>query len=527
MANRYPIIYVRGYAMTERERNETAADPFCGFNIGSTLYRAVADKNSKPAKFVFESPLVRLVTEFQYQHVYQNGADIVDPDWQPPLDADGRPTEGIPNASIIVYRYYDDGSEYFGDGKPRAIAEYARGLSDLILAVRKLVCQHKPLTGSPVKEDEFKCYLVAHSMGGLVARAFLQNKELGDQGARESVSKFFTFATPHNGIEMLDVNVPRWLSKDEIKTFNRKNMADFLALDRVGRPADRVDLIPESVLDPDRIFCMVGTNRGDYEAAQGLSRAFVGHGSDGLVKVANASVCGLKDGVITRPAATSYAYRSHSGPFGIVNSEEAYQNLVRFLFGDVRVDIWLDIDRVTLPQDLQQKSDVDAVYQIELKAAPRGKRWFLTRRTSVEDSPACRTHKELTTGTEDRRRVYLSSVFLAKRSRVDQHRASLAYAMMVAVKVPDYEVNRTFWPDGHFEGMDLFRDTAFLEVSPPGGHTGGWPVKYWWASDPSAASQTTLLFTDSSSAAEIALPFEKTSDPAIHGRLRLRVRPWS
>ncbi|TDY43228.1 hypothetical protein BX592_11823 [Paraburkholderia rhizosphaerae] len=49
MTLRYPIIYVRGYAMTERERNETAADPFCGFNVGSTLYRAVTDKASTPA----------------------------------------------------------------------------------------------------------------------------------------------------------------------------------------------------------------------------------------------------------------------------------------------------------------------------------------------------------------------------------------------------------------------------------------------------------------------------------------------
>src|ERR1700712_1851464 len=128
MSARIPLIYIRGYAMTESERNETAADPFCGFNIGSTLYRAVPDKTSRPAKFVFESPLVRLVTEFQYQHVYQNGADIVDPGWEPPADAEGKPSAGIPNASIVIYRYYDDGSKYFGDGKPREISEYAKGL---------------------------------------------------------------------------------------------------------------------------------------------------------------------------------------------------------------------------------------------------------------------------------------------------------------------------------------------------------------------------------------------------------------
>ncbi len=397
------------------------------------------------------------------------------------------------------------------------------------MAVRDLVCQYEAPDGEAIKKENFKCYLVAHSMGGLVARAFLQNHKLGNADARESVSKFFTFATPHNGIEMLDVNVPRWLTESEINTFNRTKMAGFLALSKQNQVSGRVDLIPEDVLDPDRIFCMIGTNRGDYEAAQGLSRAFVGHGSDGLVKIANASVCGVKDGKITRPAATAYAYRAHSGPFGIVNSEEAYQNLVRFLFGDVRVDIWLDIDTVTLPTPLQQRKPgtVDAVYQIELKASPRGKRWFLTRRTAVEDSPACRTHKELTTGTPDRKLIYLSSVFLAKRSRVDQKRDSLAYAMTLAIKVPDYEIERTFWADGHFEGTDLYRDTAFLEVSPPKEPTDGWPVTSWWASKAKDAKQEIVKFTSSSSSAVVLLPFGTTVDPAVKGQLRLVVRPWS
>ena len=38
----HPIIYVRGYAMTPSEIDETTADPFCGFNLGSTVYRAVS-----------------------------------------------------------------------------------------------------------------------------------------------------------------------------------------------------------------------------------------------------------------------------------------------------------------------------------------------------------------------------------------------------------------------------------------------------------------------------------------------------
>ena len=90
---------------------------------------------------------------------------------------------------------------------------------------------------------------------------------------------------------------------------------------------------------PTEVFCMVGTNRMDYEVALGLSRTFAGHGSDGLVRIENATLCGLKDnGQPGQSCAKAFAYRSHSGYFGIVNSEEAYQNLARFLFGNVRVD---------------------------------------------------------------------------------------------------------------------------------------------------------------------------------------------
>jgi triacylglycerol esterase/lipase EstA (alpha/beta hydrolase family) len=49
---------------------------------------------------------------------------------------------------------------------------------------------------------QFKVHLVAHSMGGLVVRAFLQNDKISTQADRELVAKVFTYATPHNGIEM-------------------------------------------------------------------------------------------------------------------------------------------------------------------------------------------------------------------------------------------------------------------------------------------------------------------------------------
>ena len=44
---------------------------------------------------------------------------------------------------------------------------------------------------------------------------------------------------------------------------------------------ERVDLMPEALFPSRNIFCMVGTNRSDYEAALGAARTFVGPGSAG------------------------------------------------------------------------------------------------------------------------------------------------------------------------------------------------------------------------------------------------------
>lgn len=530
----HPIIYVRGYAMTESERTETASDPFCGFNVGSTVFRATPDKTARAEKFVFESPVLRLVTDFGYRHVYQNGADINDPDWAPPNDSDGNPTQGIPPQSIVVYRYYDDGSGVLGDGRPRDITEYAAGLSQLILKVKALVCSHQSKGAPKLKPEDFRVYLVAHSMGGLVCRTFLQNRKYGDDEARRAVDKFFTFATPHNGIDVAGINVPQWLSKNEAHTFNRERMADYLALEDIAQANDgRVDLIPEDVLPSDRIFTMVGTNRGDYEVAMGVVRAFVGHGSDGLVRVANATLWGVdrKTQVPTRPAAAAYCYRSHSGYFGIVNSEEAYQNLSRFLFGDIRVDIWLEVTSVTLPSELQAKEkDVEALYQFEVLASPRGKRWFLTRRMSEEDSPACRTHTQLSNPQQERdTRMYLSSVFLMNRAKVNATKPGLAYAMTLGVKVPDYQVERRFWADQHYEGGHLFRDTAIVEMVPPEKGSDDWSVKFGWMSKTDGIATKPLKYKVLQEQGEVVvdIPFAGNHEPGIKGRIRLVVRPWN
>jgi hypothetical protein len=520
-----PIIYVRGYAMSRDEIDDTTADPFCGFNLGSTVLRATPDPKQPPKKFVFESPLVRLQSDYGYGDVYQNGVDILDPDW----------SGTIKSRSVVIYRYYESASSLLGSGKTPEIEQFAKGLSDLILRVRELVCAD---AANNTTTRDFRCYLVAHSMGGLVCRAFLQNSALGTDTARKCVDKYFTYATPHNGIDMAGINVPEWLGKNDVNNFNRDRMAEYLDLAALYKKTKRVDWLEEEVFPSSRVFCMVGTNRGDYGVAAGLSRTFAGHGSDGLVRIENASVWGVNaKGQTSTPCATAYTYRSHSGYFGIVNSEEAYQNLVRFLFGDVRVDIWLDIEAVSVPEELEgddAKGKVNGLYQLEILAAVRGSRWYLSRRIAEEDSPACRQHKDIRDpANAGARKVYLSSVFLANRFRVNQNRPTLAYSLMLGVRCPDYEVDKKFWPNHHYEGQYLFRDSVVLELTPPQAADGDWAVSYDWQSDNVGQSSTPIPTKDlKGGAIEVTVPFA-TGDasaprsPGITGKLRFIIAEWN
>ncbi len=527
MSNRHspfhPIIYVRGYAMTRKEIDETTSDPFCGFNIGSTVYRAVADKTKPARKFIFESPVLRLASDFDYRDVYEDGYDIIDGNWA--ADPDNK----LGPRSIVVYRYYDEASGLLGQGKTPTIETFATDLGTLIMKVRELVCGNAANNIAPA---DFRCYLVAHSMGGLVCRAFLQNPKLDRQNARRYVDKFFTYATPHNGIDIAGVNIPQWLSANDIDNFNRDRMAKYLDLEAAYKKTKRVDWLPEDRFPSERVFCMVGTNRLDYESAAGAARTFVGHGSDGLVRIENATLKALDDeGTPGADCAKAFTYRAHSGYFGIVNSEEAYQNLTRFLFGDVRVDLWVDVQEIRLPEEVQKAADagkkINALYQIEALASTRGKLWFLSRRVAEEDSVACLPYQEWKKAPKKNGPQYISTVFLANRARVNRKRRSLAYSLQLGVRVPDYEVDNTLWFDKHYEGGYLFRNALVVELTPPRVEGGTWKVQYAWQGQGfSAATEEIAASEIADGKVEVAIPFSSETSPGISGQVRFVVSAW-
>src|SRR5262245_21831537 len=191
-------------------------------------------------------------------------------------------------------------------------------------------------------------------MGGLICRALIQ-KVIPDRPANQGnkavdfVDRLFTYATPHGGIEFaigfgLIEGLRDAVNFQGADIFGPKHMCQFLtpAETLKDHPEPPHGWEPHKMPDTpnfplERAFCLVGTNAGDYDVALGASAKAVGIRSDGLVQIPNAQIPG---------AQRAFVHRSHSGRYGIVNSEEGYQNLRRFLFGDMAVRASLALPRV-------------------------------------------------------------------------------------------------------------------------------------------------------------------------------------
>ena len=325
--------------MTPSEIAAAVATPYMGCNLGSTKMRQAWDGSVR--RHVFESPLVRLMKDYDYRDTYTHGIEI---------------SGEIAARSVIIYRYYEPADTDLGDGQVPSIIDAAQGLKALIYKVRDQVC------GADAERlQEFRVYLVAHSMGGLVCRSFLQNDAISGPADRALVDQVFTYATPHNGIEMAGRNVPAVPGLWDLSNFNRKNMAGYLGMPGTLARVDSLD----GKFDPQRFFCFVGTNHRDYDAALGFSRKLAGEMSDGLVRIENATVS---------EAPRAFAHRSHSGNYGVVNSEDGYQNLMRFLFGDVRVDGTLEVAALPLPASVQKAKDTASRFALLITSRPPWRR---------------------------------------------------------------------------------------------------------------------------------------------------------
>lgn len=379
---RLPIVYCRGYGGATSQINSTVNDPFYGFNEGATHTRVNGDGD--PKFYQFEGPLLRLLSEHDYKVLVRGSqkellasAEKGTLDW----------------ASIWIHRFYDEDATTFEAPQRRNGNLFQRGADwteDLVrdygtangfnieVAARELyelVTLVREKTGAP------KVNLVAHSMGGLVARCMMQ-KLCGNDGrveARDAVSKLFTYATPHAGIVFTGA-LFNWTMETfgpvGSDIFSPPKMYGYLTpgasfgdTPPLGKPWDPRQ-IPADVFDADNVFCLIGTDPTDYN----MARLAVGPRSDGLVLIENAYVKG---------AHRAFTFKSHSGPYGEVNSEEGYQNLSRFLFGDWSVQLELN----GLPKQTTLAENPGTAWQADLQLAIRGLSVLMTEQKAAHYCP--------------------------------------------------------------------------------------------------------------------------------------------
>jgi hypothetical protein len=463
-----PIIYVRGFGGGNIEG--AVDDPFYGFSTGSVHVRA--DGCGNPQFYQFESPLLRLITDEHYEvPVHGDQVRYLE-------HAD----KGKVNAATVwIHRFYDDSAPSLRQNKPTdfSIEQAAISLFNLI----RLVLAK---TGAP------KVFLVAHSMGGLICRSMLQRVipehearggDLDLKAGEKYVARLFTYATPHGGIKF-DVGggFLEWL-RDTTRfqgseIFGPDRMYEYLTPDALqeAHPQERFDgtKLPEGSFDPKKIFCLVGSNPEEYKAVLGLSSAAVGVKSDGLVQLDNAVVDGAHKAIV---------HRSHSGRYGIVNSEEGYQNLNRFLFGDLQVTLEMvgfAVGEKNVPEELE--------FQLDVGLAIRGLPVLVHEQTAAHHCPVL-VERLKEADPIDSPRPLLTTFLSSRASRprvrgaeVPYLRHSLKLRLMSireeAVDRPDDVVSdeglfeddsdqKRILFDDHMEQTEDWTDTLTVDIEPP------------------------------------------------------------
>lgn len=451
-----PIVYVRGYAALQSEVEETVDDPFYGFSAGSTHIRVNA--RNEPQFFAFESPLIRLMKDFDYRDAYHEGAQERQPS-----------SAGLDRARTVwIYRYYDATAKTFlwhaGRLSMESLARDLRSfIKNVVLAA----------TGAP------KVWLVAHSMGGLIARCMIQKIALEEkESAFTYVDKFVTYGTPHGGIRF---SVPGggfaervrdrigWHNSDD---FGPQRMYGYLtpnpAPSRAPRNFDGRVMSP-AVFPLERMLCIIGTNAKDYTIASGISRRAVGPQSDGLVQIRNAYVLG---------AHRAFIHRSHSGRYGMVNSEEGYQNLSRFLFGELGVSIAIRPALLPSKPDSFLQADIRVVVPgVPVAIHERSVRHLcpiLLSRQTIDGS------RNQESGQTIHHARQLFTVWLMPANSPEGE-TSGRFAISIAIYRSKRDEHGDLRLGGYLAGVPLWGDSLVIDLLPSGGPKSERTARYTWA----------------------------------------------
>jgi len=396
-----------------------------------------------------------------------------------------------PVQSLWIYRYYEETSQAFGSGKRVDIENLGRDLGALVdYVIAK--------TGAP------KVHLVAHSMGGLICRSLMQLSL--KQKAADKIARFFTYATPHGGIHFRTglgwaAAVRDFLGVNDSDNFGERRMRQFLNLPNRRDPLNSIG----RHFNPRNVFSLVGTNWEDYTVR--TAKLGVGPGSDGLVQIEHAHVKGSN---------RAFVHRAHSGPCGIVNSEEGYQNLQRFLFGDTAVRISLAGVEVAQSAKTGPRGAKLSNLVLETSVALRGGKVHLSRQLQDHGSQHQVDPARLRGGEET-----LFRTFLMKGNRPSGREHYSQFVIRLRV-IPIYTRERRLAWDRHYAEECLFEETVYIGVGDPGPDQVR-KFKYGWGTMDQEMGPPIDTAGDCGTH-RVPLPLGQSQITA--GELRFEITPW-
>jgi hypothetical protein len=493
-ARHLPVIYVRGFAGTSSGIDKAVDDPLHGFNLGSVHVRVGSD--ARPHFYQFEGPLLRMLHDREYRiPVHGNQRAYLE----------SQKDKEVPWETVWVHRFYDRSASTFGaEAEEFDLEAAAKDLFELVQLVRR-------------KTDAGRVFLVAHSMGGLICRSLIQ-KVIPEKNGNPTdyVDRLFTYGTPHGGIhfsvgggllerfrDRFDIGDAAIFGPDRMFQYLTPGASKGAEAPAGWSPAE----IPENVFPKERVFCLVGTNPEDYEAALGLSAKAVGPRSDGLVQIEHAYVPG---------ANRAFVHRSHSGRYGLVNSEEGYQNLSRFLFGDLRVRV--DLVRLEL------EGDRNLTWQLDVQLAIRGLPILIHEQTAAHHCPIqLEWPKE---GGQSERQQPLLTTFLSSSAPTPDNTGRLRYALHLRLMSAAEHEDGSFNASGHLEQMADFDDTLVVDVHPgDGGRARVWAE--WNSKIDGAVREWTSPDQDAKTwRSEIPVPDTAHRVLGTGAAIRLVITPW-
>ena len=167
-------------------------------------------------------------------------------------------------------------------------------------------------------------------------------------------------------------------------------------------------------------------------------------------------------------APRAYIHRAHSGPFGMVNSEEGYQNLSRFLFGNVRYEI--ELAQLTIKKDLPglKEKDILDYLEINVDISIRGLPTYIHTRRELDESSIVVPVKASQLNAKEYHQVdphptHLFTGFLRTDKKMEGD-GFLRGAIQLRI-IPHYR-HEGWVRDSRFEGESMLNDRLHFGVRP-------------------------------------------------------------